>query len=262
MFKRVIRYTLGSLIQLLFNLIQYPFSLSSRHKLSSAYLALKYPFYGERNVELYELLQNNELQITVAPLKAHKHNTTEFELLSICAIIKDRQIQKVFEIGTFDGRTTRAMAINTEDKGFVYTLNLPPGTKTSQLETGNVDIQLASKVISGERFLNTFEGTKILQLWGDSATFDFTPYNQKIDMVFIDGAHSEDYVYNDTIKALELVKKEGGFIIWHDAHLFGVVGYLKKLVFKEQHPVYFIKGTTLAVAAVKDGKFTEIKREV
>lgn len=79
-------------------------------------------------------------------------------------------------------------------------------------------------------------------------------------MVFIDGAHSEEYVSNDTRQALALIKKEGGFIIWHDAHLFGVVKYLKKLVSKEILPIYFIKGTTLAIAAVKEEAFTKMDK--
>ncbi len=86
---------------------------------------------------------------------------------------------------------------------------------------------MASKVISGERFLNTPQQSIITQLWGDSATFDFSPYYNSMDFVFIDGAHSEHYVKNDTEKALQLIKKSGGIIVWHDAHLFGVVKFLE-----------------------------------
>lgn len=218
---------------------------------------MRYPFYGSRYVELRELLNNNELEVRLAPLKANEHNTTEFELLTICSILKDRDVETVFEIGTYDGRTTRAMAINTGMKGKLYTLNLPAETKVSELKTDNIDINLASKVVSGERFLSTPEAVQIEQLWGDSATFDFSPYEGKIDMVFIDGAHSEVYVANDTEKAMRLLKVNGGIILWHDAHLYGVANYMKKLVLRDKQPVYFVKGTTVAFAMVKHGKFIE-----
>jgi predicted O-methyltransferase YrrM len=259
MISTVSRYTLGSLIQLVSNLVKYPFSKSSRHKLSAAYLSMQYPFYGKQYVELSEILTNDELEVTISPLKSNPHNTTEFELLAICSVIKDKGINKILEIGTFDGRTTRAMAMNTGASGFVYTLNLPPETATSELETGDIDIKLASKVVSGERFINTLQASKIKQIWGDSALFDFSPYRGTLDMVFIDGAHSEEYVKNDTEKALQMIKPEGGYIMWHDAHLFGVVHYMKKLVLDQKQPIYFIKNTTVAVAAVKDGRFTDIK---
>ncbi|MBX9782828.1 MAG: class I SAM-dependent methyltransferase [Chitinophagaceae bacterium] len=260
MLSTITRYTFGTLFSLLLNLIKYPFSKTSRTKLSSAFFALKYPFYGNHHVELRELLTDDQLEVTVLPLKANEHNTTEFELLTICSILKDRGVQHVFEIGTYDGRTTRAMAINTGKDGKVYTLNLPPDTRESKLQTGHIDIELASKVVSGERFSSTPEETKIEQLWGDSAIFDFAPYYGTIDLVFIDGAHSEDYVANDTQKALQLLKKTAGYILWHDAHLYGVADYMKKIVFQQKAPIYFIKGTSVAFAKVENGQFIESKK--
>ena len=221
--------------------------------MSSAYLSLTYPFYGENLIELSGLLTGNELNVAVAPLKSNEHNVTAFELLTVCAIVKDKQLQKIFEIGTYDGRTTRAMALNINEEGIIYTLNLSPGTESVTLNTDFADVQLSDKVISGERFLHTKEQFKIEQLWGDSASFDFTLYQQNMDLVFIDGAHSYEYAANDTAVALKLLKPSGGFIIWHDAHLFGVVKFLKRWIKKDDHPVYFIKGTTIAVAEIKNG---------
>lgn len=221
--------------------------------MSSAYLALKYPFYGENLIGLSTILSNDELTVTVTPLKNNEHNVTAFELLSICAVIKDKELHQIFEIGTYDGRTTRAMAFNINNEGMIYTLNLSPGTVTVKLDTGFTDVQLGDKVFSGERFLHTKEKDKIEQLWGDSASFDFTPYHQSMDLVFIDGAHSCEYVANDTNAAFKLVKLSGGFIIWHDAHLYGVVKFLKTWMAKSNIPVYFIKDTSLAIAQIKNG---------
>lgn len=250
-----LRYTFGTLTHLLYNLIQYPFSKIARHRLSAAYSALEFNFYGPSYIDISQLLNNNNLELLLAPVKSNEHNTSAFELTAITSLIKDKNCSTIFEIGTYDGRTTRAMALNlATDSGKIYTLNLPPDNNTVVLQTDKVDVQLATKVISGERFLNTPQEKSIKQLWGDSATFDFSPYYQKMDLVFIDGAHSEDYVANDTAKALEMIKPSGGWVIWHDAPYFGVVKFLKNWVPKQTGPVFFIKGTSLAVAFVKERK--------
>jgi predicted O-methyltransferase YrrM len=252
------RYTAGTFLSVLVNLAGYPFSRLCRHRLAAAYDSLQFSFYGAAYIDISELLQNNELELTIAPFKSNYHNTSSFELAAICAMVKDKQCATIFEIGTFDGRTTRAMALNLTDvNSKIYTLNLPPQTETVSLETGSVDVQLASKVISGERFINTEQAKQIEQLWGDSAKFDFSAYYKKMDLVFIDGAHSETYVANDTEKALQMIKQSGGWIIWHDAPYFGVVRFLKKWVPLQKGPVYFIKGTSLAIAYVKESAIAE-----
>ena len=37
-----------------------------------------------------------------------------------------------------------------------------------------------------------------------------------IDFVFIDGAHTYDYVLNDSRKAIDLLRGGKGIILWHD----------------------------------------------
>jgi predicted O-methyltransferase YrrM len=253
------KYTVINLLLFLKNILLSPFSRLARHRLSAAREILRYPFFGSYFVQLSELLKNDELSLTLAPVKSREHNVTAFELLSICAFVKDFNAKKVFEIGTYDGRTSRAIAMNLPEDGILYTLNLPSETKKVDLETSPVDVNLAAKVESGERFLNKPEAQKINQVWGDSANFDFSHFYGAMDVVFIDGAHSEAYAKNDTEAALKLLKESGGLIIWHDAHLYGVVKFLKSWKSAHQYPVYFIKETTVAVLLVKDGKPADLK---
>ncbi len=253
-----LKYTFLNFFLFLKALVTSPFSQLSRHRLTSILLTLRYPYFGDKYVHLSQLLNNEELQVIVAPVKARLHNTSSFELLAICSLLKDNKCNVIFEIGTFDGRTARAMAMNLlNTQGEIFTLNLPPETDTVELDTSIVDVQLARKVISGERFINTAEHKNIKQLWGDSATYDFSPYHNKMDMVFIDGAHSEYYVKSDTENGLKLVKQSGGVIIWHDAHLYGVVKYLQQWRNKNKLELYFIKETSLAVARVKNGSVVD-----
>src|SRR5688572_25215596 len=97
-----LRYTVLNFFLFLRALFLYPFSRLARHRLSSSYSALTYPFYGDRYKDLSDLLRDDHLQENLAPLKARKHNTTEFELVSIAALVKDNNANTIFEIGTFD----------------------------------------------------------------------------------------------------------------------------------------------------------------
>jgi predicted O-methyltransferase YrrM len=55
---------------------------------------------------------------------------------------------------------------------------------------------------------------KVIQITEDSRHLDPDDY-PKMDFIFIDGNHNEEFVVNDTIKALQMVRK-GGIIFWHD----------------------------------------------
>jgi predicted O-methyltransferase YrrM len=141
---------------------------------------------------------------------------TEFELKVICALIQQLQPQNVFEIGTFEGRTTLNMALNTGIDARIYTLDLPQ----QELDKTKMDIEAGEvmyvqKAESGIRFKNHPSAGKIQQLFGDSATFDYSDYVGQMDVVFIDGSHAYDYVLSDTKNAFTLVRP-GGTILWHD----------------------------------------------
>jgi hypothetical protein len=64
-----------------------------------------------------------------------------------------------------------------------------------------------------------------------------------MDLIFVDGAHSYEYVKNDTVKGLEMLRP-GGIIAWHDctpSHP-SVVRYLSML----PHMPTIVHGTTIA----------------
>ena len=63
-------------------------------------------------------------------------------------------------------------------------------------------------------FLNRGASRKQIPI-SDSAKFDPTPYESKMDLVFVDGAHSADYVRNDSEKGWRMLRP-GGVLVWHD----------------------------------------------
>jgi predicted O-methyltransferase YrrM len=99
-------------------------------------------------------------------------------------------------------------------------------------------------------FRGTPHADRIQILFGDSAVFDFSPHHGKIDLFFIDGAHSYDYVRSDTENALQCVRP-GGVIAWHD---FGRVGlnqvskYIREL--SRKMTIYSVPGGSLAFAVL------------
>jgi Methyltransferase domain len=106
------------------------------------------------------------------------------------------------------------------------------------------------KPSSGARVHGTDQATRVRQSYGDSATFDFSPYPS--DFVFVDGSHAYEYVLSDSRNARAMLGKGPGTIVWHDYGMWsGVTRALNEL--HRDDPYYaslvHVKGTTLAVLA-------------
>jgi len=176
------------------------------------------------------------------------------ELMSINRAIGFHKPLNLFEIGTFNGRTTLNMASNCSEKSKVYTLDLPKEKiNTTILPLAPGEKSFIDKEIIGSNFLETDYTKKIIQLYGDSATFDFSHFNNNIDFIFIDGSHSYEYVLNDSKKALSLLKNGKGVIMWHDyGGWIGVTKALNELYLKDEKfkNLKQIQGTSLAYLSV------------
>jgi predicted O-methyltransferase YrrM len=179
----------------------------------------------------------------VIGLPAETYNVSELELLAIAAIAAHLRPSAAFEFGTADGRTTRTLAANLPTSGRCYTINLPLGQDPGHRQ----------EVPVGARFRDTDEAARIVQLWGDTATFDFWPHQGKCQLVFIDADHSEAAVRRDSETALRLVDRSRGVILWHDALRFGVQRALPRLSQEQGLPIYLITDTNLAMLAFRGG---------
>jgi len=172
-------------------------------------------------------------------------NLTTDELAAMALICQWLKPSVVFEFGTFNGRTTLNLAVNTPEDTKIYTLDLAdPGATQHTLDQVDVDLHLRNA--SGNYFRHTPVGGKIEQLWGDSALFDEADFRGKVDLILVDAAHSYDYVRSDTTKALAMLRT-GGVILWHDYCVWypGVYEYLHEIL-----PTYSLKhieGTHFAV---------------
>jgi Methyltransferase domain len=189
--------------------------------------------------------------VRIINLDAVDGNVTERELVIISRIVAARNPSFIFEIGTFDGRTTSNLAVNCSDEAKVFTLDLPADSivdLATPLDWREQSYALKSQ--SGTRYRGTSVEKKITQLYGDSATFDFSPYFEQMNFVFVDGSHAFPYVMADSLNALRMLRDSGGVIVWHDyARWDGVTAALNKL--SRERPEFaslrWIEGTTLAV---------------
>jgi hypothetical protein len=161
------------------------------------------------------------------------------DLVGLCSIVQIVKPRTIFEVGTYHGSGAIHLSANAP-QAEVYTLDLAPSDRTS-LEITSVDVHH----IDGRRYDDL--GARIHRLFGDSATFDFSPFHNQVDLFFIDGAHSYAYVRSDTEKALQCVKK-GGVIAWHDYGRCGVNGVSRWLheLRNDGRTIYRVPGSSLA----------------
>lgn len=164
----------------------------------------------------------------------------------ICTVIKGTNSKRVFEIGTFEGATTTNIAHNIDELGQIYSLCLP---------------QCECNFIVGKYVKKDRKSMGITELLiGDSLTFDFLPYYNNIDLMFIDGSHSYEYVVSDSENAIRCVRSDG-FIIWHDFDVnhLGSVKAIYETCKKHNLLLYRIDDTSLAIT--KNVKSLGIKRD-
>lgn len=132
------------------------------------------------------------------------------EQLVLQAILVGRAINTAFEIGTFNGGTTRLLAEGVPGGGRVTTLDLPVSA---------FDATQRPEGVTGEgvgaAYKDSFAVGKIEQLLQDSLTFDPTPYETRYDLVLVDGGHEYTHGVADTQTALRLVAP-GGIVLWDD----------------------------------------------
>lgn len=166
----------------------------------------------------------------------------------LAVLCKAAGARTFFEIGTNRGRTALAVA-RTNPEIEVFTLDLPSAEAGGETA---LDLTVADKLLfddwrRGEAFEGEPEADRIVQLLGDSASFDFSGYEGTMDVVFIDGSHSYPYVTNDTAVALRMLSDDG-MIVWDDYPGFpGVIQGVLDAARRLPGPIVHIHGTRMAV---------------
>ncbi|MGA7930772.1 MAG: class I SAM-dependent methyltransferase [Candidatus Sulfotelmatobacter sp.] len=144
------------------------------------------------------------------------------DLVHLGLLCQAVQPRTVFEIGTSTGYSSLFLAANTPPDTQIWTLDLPKQELLTQGSLTLHDRQIIEDCHKLEPcFVGHALGKKIQRIYGDSAKFDFSPYRRSVDLFFVDGAHTYDYVRSDTINALRCCRP-GGVIAWHDYRRSGL----------------------------------------
>jgi predicted O-methyltransferase YrrM len=179
-------------------------------------------------------------------------NVTMDELYVLCGLVSELQPSSIFEFGTFDGRSTLNMALNAPEHCRIYTLDLDPSAPATRFDLSGYEKTYTTQP-KGKRFEDHELATRITQLSGDSADFDFTAYHNRVDLVFIDASHAYEYVKHDTETAFRLLRHGKGVIVWHDCGVWdGVTSYLNERYVSDPgfNELKLVQGTSLAVLKV------------
>lgn len=164
------------------------------------------------------------------------------DLMALLALLDDWKPDLVLEIGTFNGSTTAAMALNAP-RAIIHTVDLPLDFDPAREEADappKDDFHLIKQRRVGEAYASLPEIKNIVQHFADSAKWDFAPVKGAF-FFFIDGAHTYEYVRNDTEKCLSVAAPRSRFILHDcDERLADVVRYVSDLV-SQGKPVFRIK---------------------
>jgi predicted O-methyltransferase YrrM len=191
-------------------------------------------------------------RIVLENFLGHWGNVSIEEVCKICLIINFLKPRKILELGTYNGMTTLQMALNAPKDCKIYTLDLPdnydPNIKLSELDW-HVAKSIKSKfgTKTGSYFADYPENKNIIQLLGDSATFNYEEVGNDIDLIFIDAAHDFENKLIDTENAYRLIRK-GGVIIWHDYKSPANPEVTRFINMQAQHKkIFHLRNTMLAI---------------
>ena len=167
------------------------------------------------------------------------------EWVALILLLRKAAARNVFEFGTYKGVSITQLALNLPADSRIYTLDLPDDDPRSAFAiTDQEDIDIAHERGKGALVPDDLRG-RIEFLREDSATFNDAPMAGRMDFVFVDGAHNDAYVKNDSEKAWRMLRS-GGIVAWHDCRVAdpAVVRYLLAGSFRPSR----ITGTSLAFA--------------
>ncbi len=137
------------------------------------------------------------------------------EALCLSVLMKRVNARHVFEFGTYRGVSTTQLALNLPPDGLVFTLDLPITDLNTKFELDTIgEVEVVKDARKGDLIPGHLR-PRIQFIAQDSALFDPAPYENLMDLVFVDGAHTAEYVKNDSEKGWRMLRS-GGIICWHD----------------------------------------------
>jgi predicted O-methyltransferase YrrM len=181
-------------------------------------------------IELAEFFPGVREIIVTMDVGCNYWNISPLELYLLSCVAISCDPKRIFEIGTYDGATSLQLAKCCPNSQ-IFTIDFPP--------------QPDSHFKVGSRYMCTPYESQIVQLYGDSTKFDYSPYSKQMDLIFVDGGHDLEVVRIDSINALEMVST-GGIIVWDDyLNYRGVKRVVEELA--KKYPIKHLSRTKFAL---------------
>jgi predicted O-methyltransferase YrrM len=179
-------------------------------------------------------------QSRATPANCHFFDLPYAERFVLDVLVRHLDARRIFEFGTFRGSTTRLLAEAAGPGGDVHTIDLPVGSGLTE------DEHLIGEVIDN---LDADERSAMSDITfhrADARTFDFQPFRNSFDLVFVDASHRFPDVMTDSRNAMRIVRT-GGVVVWDDyqAGEPGVVRALHDL--SREYSLVNVRWTRLAL---------------
>lgn len=154
------------------------------------------------------------------------------------------QPELILEIGTAGGHGTVLMA-GQAPAARIVTLDLGNEAASLGVQRGQPPWRDLSTI--GTAYRDAGYTDRVTQHFVDSARFDYDSLPDEIDLAFVDGAHTYEYVAADSRHVLRRLRA-GGVVVWDDCD-YRSPGVSRALVGlrREGMAIYRIVGTRLAV---------------
>ncbi len=149
-------------------------------------------------------------------LNINKYRPMESEhetLFSSLSISSDIKIQKILEIGTFDGYNSFLLS-NLFQNSIIKTIDLKSSSKLFN-ETYNRNYENDVFVKNRNNFLKKNDNL----IFEELNSLNLINLNEKFDLIWIDGAHGYPTVCIDIINSLNLINKSG-YLVCDDVHKY------------------------------------------
>jgi predicted O-methyltransferase YrrM len=207
-------------------------------------LVNRYSCFNLKQIPITDIIDHFDIEsIKLKEFKGTWGGVSLTEILLLCWLAQQRRPRIILEIGTFQGITTLNLALNSPAGTKVLTVNLPVMHDSTRFY--QTDPELSLQRPRSNLWKDYGVENKITQILSDTAELAPNQLPENIDMIFIDGSHSHEYVSNDTELALNILSPKG-MIVWHDYDpLSPVHKYLNELA--NSRLLTHIIGTTLVL---------------
>jgi hypothetical protein len=175
-------------------------------------------------------------------------------LLSLAKLV---QPNAYFEFGTYLGVQLLNIIANLAPSARAYTLDLDENS-AGKAEQHENDRPLTLEHLQSQdklAFRHSSYESQITRLFGNSNTFDFSPFARRMDMIFVDGGHDLRTLRSDTENSFRMLSdNHKGCIAWHD---YGnrIYPHLKMYLdeLSETRDIFFVEESMVAFYLQNDG---------